>query len=110
MLNSVLKVKALVGAFNQEKALVGAFSVIVKTVVEPMEHFTVRHAGRRPSHPARRQIPLDPEDGRERGGPGPRGEPRVPEQQSGLLRHVLLRQERHHRLELHHFDTFGKPL
>ena len=29
-LNSVLNVKALVGAFNQEKALVGAFSVIVK--------------------------------------------------------------------------------
>ena len=27
----VLNVKALVGAFNQEKALVGAFSVIVKT-------------------------------------------------------------------------------
>ena len=32
--------KALVGAFNQEKALVGAFSVIVQPVVEPMEHFT----------------------------------------------------------------------
>ena len=30
-LNSVLNVKALVCAFNQEKALVGAFSVIVKT-------------------------------------------------------------------------------
>ena len=30
-LNSVLNVKALVGAFNQKKALVGAFSVIVKT-------------------------------------------------------------------------------
>ena len=29
-LNSVLNVKALVGAFNHEKALVGAFSVIVK--------------------------------------------------------------------------------
>ena len=29
--HSVLNVKALVGAFNQEKALVGAFSVIVKT-------------------------------------------------------------------------------
>ena len=34
--------KALVGAFNQEKALVGAFSVIVQPVVEPMEH---RHIG-----------------------------------------------------------------
>ena len=32
--------KALVGAFNQEKALVGAFSVIVQPVVEPMELFT----------------------------------------------------------------------
>ena len=30
----------LVGAFNQEKALVGAFSVIVQPVVEPMEHYT----------------------------------------------------------------------
>ena len=32
--------KALVGAFNQEKALVGAFSVIVQQVVEPMDRFT----------------------------------------------------------------------
>ena len=32
--------KALVGAFNQGKALVGAFSVIVQPVVEPMEHYT----------------------------------------------------------------------
>ena len=31
--------KALVGAFNQ-KALVGAFSVIVQPVVEPMDRFT----------------------------------------------------------------------
>ena len=31
--------KALVGAFNQEKALVGAFSVIVQPVVEPMDRF-----------------------------------------------------------------------
>ena len=31
--------KALVGAFNQEKALVGAFSVIVRPVVEPMDRF-----------------------------------------------------------------------
>ena len=29
--NSVLNVKVLVGAFNQEKALIGTFSVIVKT-------------------------------------------------------------------------------
>ena len=32
--------KALVGAFNQEKALLGAFSVIVQPVVEPMDRFT----------------------------------------------------------------------
>ena len=32
--------KALVGAFNQEKALVGAISVIVQPVVEPMDRFT----------------------------------------------------------------------
>ena len=32
--------KALVGAFNQEKDLVWAFSVIVQPVVEPMEHYT----------------------------------------------------------------------
>ena len=32
--------KALLGAFNQEKALVGAFSVIVQPVVEPMDRFT----------------------------------------------------------------------
>ena len=32
--------KVVVAAFNQEKALVGAFSVIVQPVVEPMEHYT----------------------------------------------------------------------
>ena len=32
--------KALVGAFNQKKALVGAFSVIVQPVVKPMDRFT----------------------------------------------------------------------
>ena len=31
--------KALVGAFNQEKALVGTFSVIVQPVVEPIDRF-----------------------------------------------------------------------
>ena len=36
---SVLNVKALVAAFNQEKVLVGAFSVIVQPVVEPMDRF-----------------------------------------------------------------------
>ena len=29
----------LLGAFNQKKALVGAFSVIVQPVVEPMDRF-----------------------------------------------------------------------
>ena len=33
-LNSVLNVKALVGAFNQEKALLGDLSVIVKSSVK----------------------------------------------------------------------------
>ena len=32
--------KAVVAAFNKEKALVGAFSVIVQPVVEPMDRFT----------------------------------------------------------------------
>ena len=32
--------KAVVAAFNQEKPLVGAFSVIVQPVVEPMDRFT----------------------------------------------------------------------
>ena len=32
--------KAVVAAINQEKALVGAFSVIVQPVVEPMDRFT----------------------------------------------------------------------
>ena len=32
--------KAVVAAFNQEKALVGAFSVNWKLIVEPMDRFT----------------------------------------------------------------------
>ena len=36
-LNSVLNVKALVAAFNQEKALVGAFSVITKLWMDLFE-------------------------------------------------------------------------
>ena len=36
----VLNVKVVVVAFNQERALVGAFSVIVEPVVEPMDRFT----------------------------------------------------------------------
>ena len=33
-INSVLNVKALVGAFNQKKAIVGAFSVITNLCVD----------------------------------------------------------------------------
>ena len=39
IVNSVLNVKVVVAAFNKEKALVGAFSVIVQPVVEPMDRF-----------------------------------------------------------------------
>ena len=35
--------KAVVAAFNQKKALVGAFSVIVLPVVEPMDRFAALH-------------------------------------------------------------------
>ena len=44
-LNSVLNVKALVGAFNQEKALIGAFSVIVelrRLIVYSTSHSSVK--------------------------------------------------------------------
>ena len=37
--------KAVVATFNQEKALVGAFSVIVQPVVEPMDRFTAKSQG-----------------------------------------------------------------
>ena len=39
--------EALVGTFNQEKALVGAFSVIVQPVVEPMDRFAALVAEQR---------------------------------------------------------------
>ena len=42
--------KALVGAFNQEKVLVGAFSVIVQAVVEPMDRFTSLLMTHNPCH------------------------------------------------------------
>ena len=35
----VLNLKAVVAAFNQEEVLVGAISVIVQPVVEPMDRF-----------------------------------------------------------------------
>ena len=37
--------KAVVGALNQEKALVVAFSVIVQPVVEPIDHYTALVCG-----------------------------------------------------------------
>ena len=44
-LNSVLNVEVLIGDFNQEKALVGAFSVIVKTGcgTDGAPHSTTQH-------------------------------------------------------------------
>ena len=42
--------KALVGAFNQEKALVGDFFVIVQPLVEPMDQFAALHQARAPRH------------------------------------------------------------
>ena len=49
--------KALVAAFNQEKALVGAFSVIVQPVVEPMDRFAalINTKKKLSSSPAERQ-------------------------------------------------------
>ena len=46
--------KALVGAFNQEKALVGAFSVIVQPVVEPKEQYTTITKDEEPRRPGQR--------------------------------------------------------
>ena len=48
--------KALVGAFNQEKALVGAFSVIVQSVVEPMDSFYSTKEEARPGCGTRRDY------------------------------------------------------
>ena len=42
-LNSVLNVKAVVAAFNQEKALVGAFSVITNLRMELFEALDILH-------------------------------------------------------------------
>ena len=47
--------KALEGAFNQEKALVGAFSVIVQPVVEPMDRFAALENILNPCHEVKRQ-------------------------------------------------------
>ena len=55
-LNSVLNVKAVVAAFNQEKAIVGAFSVIVQPIAEPMEHYTALVSSHRNSSNKRLDI------------------------------------------------------
>ena len=52
--------KALVGAFNQEKALVGAFSVIVQPFVEPMEHYTALPRTRPRPRPLQRAAAAAP--------------------------------------------------
>ena len=48
--------KAVVAAFNQEKALVGAFSVIVQPVVEPMDRFAALLDSARSSGPGGRGV------------------------------------------------------
>ena len=51
------------GAFNQEKALVGAFSVIVQPVVEPMEQYTAldcSEAAAVPLHPPLSAVQVSP--------------------------------------------------
>ena len=48
--------KALVGDFNQEKALVGAFSVIVQPVVKPMDSFTALYVAPDPGTGACGQL------------------------------------------------------
>ena len=61
--------KALVGTFNQEKALVGAFSVILQPVVEPMEHYTALiPRSRLHPVPPDRGAPLRCGGGQERAG------------------------------------------
>ena len=56
--------KVLVGAFNQEKALVGAFSMIVQPVVEPMEHYTTLVLGRsfRPANNGQSNVKMAEEN------------------------------------------------
>ena len=46
LFNSFLNVKALVDAFNQEKALVGAFSVLTNLRMELFQALVVVRAGR----------------------------------------------------------------
>ena len=68
--------KALVGAFNQEKALVGAFSVIVQPVVEPMDRF-IALFNTLTSPPAQHWLPACHHlQGQEAAAPGPEDGPR----------------------------------
>ena len=64
-LNSVLNVKALVGAFNQEKALVGAFSVITNLRMELFQALVcidqgAEITGGNGASPATKFLPLCP--------------------------------------------------
>ena len=62
--------KALVGAFNQEKALVGAFSVIVQPIVEPMdmEQHTALRLYTDASHDSAQVVPREHQPARGGGG------------------------------------------
>ena len=62
--------KAVVAAFNQEKALVGAFSVITNLQMDLFEALVVTNDGavlRDPADPGAQQRPGEPR-GREAGG------------------------------------------
>ena len=59
-LNSVLNVKAVVAAFNQEKALVGAFSVITNLRMDLLKHLVFSVPG------ARENLHLQSFDGPDR--------------------------------------------
>ena len=65
-LDSFLNVKAVVAAFNQEKALVGAFSVITNLRMElfealvPVQHSTVQMTVRGRYHKATVPVSLSP--------------------------------------------------
>ena len=59
-LNSVLNVKAVVATFNHKKALVGAFSVIVKTDCETDGSFTAQEQRQASDGPAPAVNGLDP--------------------------------------------------
>ena len=74
-LNSVLSVKAVVAAFNQEKALVGAFSVITNLRMELFEALgecdhprpAAARAGHLPRLQGAEEVQVLPPGGRENG-------------------------------------------